>query len=133
MSEHFNLRDAFYKYVDANYPPITISTNINNQASPITQPNPIGLSIRNNFWINMILYILNYAPFISGVGAVCYMMTSIISADLFSIFVNRNIIFLVNLLIGISGVVTILEWLSIDTLLSFSLLVAKIISGNIIN
>jgi len=124
MAIQFSLKKAFTDYVNNQYPP-SVDTFGN------STPNSVGTSIKNNFWVNVILFVLEYAPLISGIGAVCYTTSSIISADIFSILVNRNIMILFNIIIGICGVVTVLEWVSLDILLSFSLTSAKIVSGNI--
>jgi len=86
-------------------------------------------SINNNVWVNILLYILEYAPLISGFGAVCYAMTSIISADLLSVLINRNLIIFFNLTIGFCGGIVIAEWLFLKELIIAMIPVAKILSG----
>ena len=85
--------------------------------------------INDNLWVNMILYVLEYASFISGLGALSYAMTSIISADLLSILINRNLIIFFNLLIGFCGAIVMAEWVILDRLISVMIPMAKILSG----
>ncbi len=86
-------------------------------------------TINSNLWVNIILYILEYAPLISGVGAMCYAMTSIISTDILSILVNRNLIIFFNLTIGICGSIVVGEWLFLNQLIIIMIPIAKILSG----
>lgn len=96
-----------------------------------TEPTLKAESIINNFWVVGILFIFEYAPFLSGLGAVSYGISSILSADVFSILVNRNIIVFFNILIGICGFITVCEWTALDFLLGLLVPFAKIVSGNI--
>ena len=88
-------------------------------------------SILSNFWVVAIFFILEYAPFISGLGAVGYGFASILSADVFAILVNKNIIVFFNILVGICGFITVCEWTALDFLLNMLIGFAKVISGNI--
>jgi len=89
----------------------------------------IANTINDNFWVNIILYVYDYAPLISGIGAVCHAMSNIISADILSIVVNKNIILFFNLLIGYCGATVVAEWLFLDALLDWMIPFAKILSG----
>ncbi len=96
-----------------------------------TEPALKANNILSNFWVVTVLFILEYAPFLSGLGAVSYGISSILSADVFSILVNRNIIVFFNILIGICGFITVCEWTALDFLLDLLVPFAKVISGNI--
>ena len=86
-------------------------------------------TIKNNLWVTIILYIFEYAPLLSGFGAMCYAMTSIISADVLSILINRNLIIFFNLIIGLCGAIVIGEWIFIDKLIAVMIPFAKILAG----
>jgi hypothetical protein len=88
-------------------------------------------SIINNFWVKSYIYVFEYAPFLSGLGAVCYAMTSIISADILSILINRNLIIFFNITIGISGGITMAEWIMPDVLINWVIDIALILSGKV--
>ena len=96
-----------------------------------TEPSVKAEDIIDNFWVSTILFIFEYAPFLSGLGAVSYGISSILSADVFSIIVNRNIIVLFNVLIGMCGFITVCEWIALDFLLDLLIPFSKILSGNI--
>jgi hypothetical protein len=96
-----------------------------------TEPALKAQNIINNFWVSSIMFIFEYAPFISGLGAISYGISSILSADLFSILVNRNIMVLFNILIGVCGFITICEWLALNFLLDMLLSFSKVLSGTI--
>jgi hypothetical protein len=110
----FSLSSYFKSKVNIAYPTGTIAKSIN-----------------DNMWVNIILFIYEYAPFISGVGAVCYTFTSIISSDILTIVINRNIIVFFNIIIGFCGATVIAEWLMLDTLIEWMIPIAKVLSGNI--
>ena len=88
-------------------------------------------SILSNFWVISLFFILEYAPFLSGLGAVGYGFSSILSADVFAILVNKNIIVFFNIIVGICGFITVCEWVALDFLLNMLIGFAKVISGNI--
>ena len=95
------------------------------------EPSAKASSILSNFWVISIFFIFEYAPFLSGLGALGYGFASILSADVFSILVNKNIIVFFNILVGICGFITVCEWVALDFLLNGLLGFAKVISGNI--
>ena len=96
-----------------------------------TEPALKATNILSNFWVVAIFFIFEYSPFISGLGAVGYGFASILSADVFAILVNKNIIVFFNILVGICGFITVCEWVALDFLLNGLLGFAKVISGNI--
>lgn len=96
-----------------------------------TQPALKAANILANFWVITLLFIFEYAPFLSGLGAVSYGFASILSADVFAILVNKNIIVFFNILVGICGFITVCEWVALGFLLDLLIPFAKIVSGNI--
>jgi hypothetical protein len=90
---------------------------------------PTANAINNNMWVNMILYIYEYAPIISGLGAVCYALTSVVSSDILTIVINRNIIVFFNIVIGFCGATVIAEWIMLDTLVNWMIPIARVLSG----
>lgn len=86
-------------------------------------------AINSNMWVNMILYIYEYAPIISGLGAVCYALTSVVSSDILTIVINRNIIVFFNIVIGFCGATVIAEWIMLDTLVNWMISIARVLSG----
>jgi hypothetical protein len=88
-------------------------------------------SILANFWVKSLLFIFEYAPLISGLGAIGYGIVSIISADVFSILINRNLIVFFNIFVGICGFITVSTWIAPDWFLGILLSFMKLISGNL--
>jgi hypothetical protein len=79
----------------------------------------------------MFLFIFEYAPILSGLGAVCYAFTSIISSDILTIVINKNIIVFLNIIIGFCGAIVIAEWVMLDSLIDWMIPIARVLSGNI--
>jgi hypothetical protein len=84
-----------------------------------------------NFWVTSLLFIFEYAPLISGLGAIGYGIASILSTDVFSILINRNLIVFFNIFAAISGFITVGTWIAQDWFLGILLTFMKLISGTI--
>jgi len=97
----------------------------------LTLPTDKANLLLANFWVTSLLFLFEYAPLISGLGAIGYGIASVLSADVFSILINRNLIVFFNIFAGISGFITVGEWIAQEWLLDLLITFMKLISGTI--
>jgi len=59
-------------------------------------------------------YIFMYSYFFAFLGAILYSVTSIISVDVTSIFANKNISVILNVYLGVTGLISLFVWYGIN-------------------
>jgi hypothetical protein len=66
----------------------------------------------------MIIFFIEYSSLVSGVGAILYSIVSALSIDISSIITNKTGTMIINGVIFVSGLITVLEWLFEDIMLT---------------
>ncbi len=67
-------------------------------------------SKKNNYILKFFLFIFEYSIPIAAIGAMFFTATQLLSFDPSSILVNKNFSFVINIIIGISGFITLMLW-----------------------
>ncbi len=73
-------------------------------------------AVKSNWFLKFLLYLFEFCIPIAGVGSIMYALTQLMSIDPSSILVNKNVSFVVNVLIGICGLVTVLAAMGPDAI-----------------
>jgi hypothetical protein len=77
-------------------------------------------------------YIFMWAFLFSFVGSIFYGITAIINVEPSSVIVNKNIAFIFNLIVGISGLIAMFVWFNMDIpSLDRTILNPKVVKSNI--
>jgi hypothetical protein len=93
---------------------VIVNSAINNLNLPYYQKQKVSKSI----YTKILIFIVGIAPLVSGYGAICYGIRSFIDADINTIVVNNNIRLVWNIFIIICGMITILQGIIINIILS---------------
>ena len=75
-----------------------------------------GSNEKNTIYAKIVLFLLAYASLVSGIGAVLYVIGSIINIDVSSIITNNMGRIVLNIFIFICGMITICEWFFLDAM-----------------
>ena len=59
-------------------------------------------------------YIFMWSFLLAFVGSIFFSITSLVSVDPSSILVNKNVSMVVNLIVGIAGIVSLFVWFNMD-------------------
>jgi len=79
-------------------------------------------------------YIFMYAFLFSFVGSVFYAFIGLLNIDIANIIVNKNVTLALNVVIGISGIVSIFTWFNMDIpALDKTILNPKVVKTNVNN
>jgi uncharacterized membrane protein YuzA (DUF378 family) len=77
-------------------------------------------------------YIFMWAFLLSFSGAVFYSFIGLLNIDIASIIVSKNMTMILNVIIGISGVISIFVWFNMDIpALDNNILNSKVVKSNI--
>ena len=93
---------------------IVVNTAINNLDLTFSQKQKVSKSI----YTKILIIIIGIAPLVSGYGAICYGIRSFIDADINTVVVNNNLRIVVNIFIIICGMITILQGIIINIIIS---------------
>lgn len=79
-------------------------------------------------------YIFMWSFLISFIGAIFFALTQLISVDPSTILVNKNVSLAINIIVGISGIVSMFVWFNMDIPeLDKRILNSKVVKNNINN
>jgi ABC-type amino acid transport system permease subunit len=79
-------------------------------------------------------YIFMWSFLFSFIGAIFFSLTQLVSVDPSSILVNKNVSLIVNIVVGVSGIVSMFVWFNMDIpQLDKTILNAKVVKNNINN
>jgi len=77
-------------------------------------------------------YVFMYAFLFSFVGSVFYAFIGLLNIDIASIIVNKNITLALNVIIGVSGIISVFVWFNMDIpALDIRILNPKVVKSNV--
>jgi len=77
-------------------------------------------------------YVFMWSFLIAFVGSIFFSITSVVSVDPSTLIANKNLSFVINIVIGIAGIVSLFVWFNMDVpALNAAILDQKVVKRNI--